>query len=696
MERGPLPQRSCPASTRSSRRSTAASATSCVTATTTTSTTSTACAVIYDGQVRMANLCRHRLPQRQRRLQAALARSSRTSVFHDFYCLSPYKFNNVTNGIASRRWLYQSNPGLTELLTRHDRRRLAQRHVPAEDASASLPTTRRCCRSWPAVKRQNKERLAKYVLRDHRRGARPRLHLRRAGQAPARVQAPAPERPAHPGHEYLWLKDDPNARLRPQAPTSSAPRPPRATILAKQIIKFICTLARGDRGRPRGARQAAGSSSWRTTASPSSELLMPACGDLRADLPGRHRGQRHRQHEADAQRRGHPGHPGRRQRGDRRDRWATENILIFGMTAAGAADLKAAGYNPSRVLQPRPQRLRRAMDLLPPGLARPAVPRPSPTPCATTTPTWCSPTSTSYCDIQQEASRLYQRHRPGWQRDVASTTSPASGYFCADRAIRGLLRGDIWHRSERLPRPSRSMSSGDAAVKTIFWQPDSIGIGVDLVSTVSLSTAATTRCKYPLRGRPHGRRASTFRVVLAPAPTSCADPLPARLQGGPLGFSPSASLCTTRRATGCSCPLHLHLLPPDPQLYFYLFEVARGQRQDAHRPRPGRLRRAAAAGRGAMWQLTVYDKATVASPDFLQERHPTTRSSPTASAPRARPKSGRPSATGGCTRDWYELPDYLPDRNGEVHQLRLLRRRPARASPRSCPTSRAWGWARST
>ena len=38
------------------------------------------------------------------------------SVFKDFYDFSPEKFTNVTNGIAHRRWLNQSNPELSELL----------------------------------------------------------------------------------------------------------------------------------------------------------------------------------------------------------------------------------------------------------------------------------------------------------------------------------------------------------------------------------------------------------------------------------------------------------------------------------------------------------------------------------------------------------------------------------------------------
>ena len=37
------------------------------------------------------------------------------SVFHDYYLFKPNAFKNVTNGIAYRRWLLASNPGLCKL-----------------------------------------------------------------------------------------------------------------------------------------------------------------------------------------------------------------------------------------------------------------------------------------------------------------------------------------------------------------------------------------------------------------------------------------------------------------------------------------------------------------------------------------------------------------------------------------------------
>jgi len=38
------------------------------------------------------------------------------SLFRDFYMLFPDKFTNVTNGVTPRRWLYNSNPSLSELI----------------------------------------------------------------------------------------------------------------------------------------------------------------------------------------------------------------------------------------------------------------------------------------------------------------------------------------------------------------------------------------------------------------------------------------------------------------------------------------------------------------------------------------------------------------------------------------------------
>ena len=88
----------------------------------------------------------------------------RKSVFAGFVDLYPARFVNVTNGIAVRRWLKQSNPGLSALLTQrlgfaweNDLEELT-RLVGAADEPEFL-------RHFRGIKRTNKQRLADEVMR---------------------------------------------------------------------------------------------------------------------------------------------------------------------------------------------------------------------------------------------------------------------------------------------------------------------------------------------------------------------------------------------------------------------------------------------------------------------------------------------------------------------------------------------------
>ena len=72
-------------------------------------------AMIGDGQVRMANLCVY-VCHAVNGVSKLHSEIIKKSVFHDYYLYKPMAFTNVTNGIAYRRWLLQSNPGLTALV----------------------------------------------------------------------------------------------------------------------------------------------------------------------------------------------------------------------------------------------------------------------------------------------------------------------------------------------------------------------------------------------------------------------------------------------------------------------------------------------------------------------------------------------------------------------------------------------------
>ncbi|MDQ2633103.1 MAG: glycogen/starch/alpha-glucan phosphorylase [Pseudomonadota bacterium] len=84
------------------------------------------------------------------------------TVFADLHRLYPDRINNKTNGITPRRWLFQSNPGLTGLAREaigdrflDDVSELKKLEKFADDAGFR--------EKFAAVKRFNKERLASYV-----------------------------------------------------------------------------------------------------------------------------------------------------------------------------------------------------------------------------------------------------------------------------------------------------------------------------------------------------------------------------------------------------------------------------------------------------------------------------------------------------------------------------------------------------
>jgi glycogen phosphorylase len=96
----------------------------------------------------------------------------KTSLFKDFNEVYPGRFKNVTNGITPRRWLYQSNPDLSRLITSvigpewlSELDRLRQLIPYADDASFQA--------KWQKVKMENKKRLARYALRKTGTGVNP-------------------------------------------------------------------------------------------------------------------------------------------------------------------------------------------------------------------------------------------------------------------------------------------------------------------------------------------------------------------------------------------------------------------------------------------------------------------------------------------------------------------------------------------
>ncbi len=87
----------------------------------------------------------------------------KTRLFPDYYDLWPKKFNNKTNGITPRRWLYKSNPGLAGLIAQA----LGEGWITDLDQLRGLEPLARdpaFADAAAAVKRANKERLAHYIV----------------------------------------------------------------------------------------------------------------------------------------------------------------------------------------------------------------------------------------------------------------------------------------------------------------------------------------------------------------------------------------------------------------------------------------------------------------------------------------------------------------------------------------------------
>ena len=118
-------------------------------------------AVLWDGEVRMANLsviCSHSV-NGVAKIHSDILQER---VLHDFYVLTPEKFNNKTNGISHRRFFAESNPSYAKLVTEaigdvwlKDAAEL-EKLTAFENDSAFLDKV-------GASKLENKKRLAKYV-----------------------------------------------------------------------------------------------------------------------------------------------------------------------------------------------------------------------------------------------------------------------------------------------------------------------------------------------------------------------------------------------------------------------------------------------------------------------------------------------------------------------------------------------------
>ncbi len=161
-------------------------------------------------------------------------------LFHDFHRLYPKRIRNVTNGITPRRWLKQSNPALSQLITsaigedwicKLDQ--LEKLEPLAEDVQFR--------KEWLAVKRENKIRLARYILRKIKLGVDPDtmfdVQVKRMHEYKRQLL-----NALHVITLYNRIKNAPSATYTPRTIIFSGKAAP-AYHQAKLIIKLINSVA---------------------------------------------------------------------------------------------------------------------------------------------------------------------------------------------------------------------------------------------------------------------------------------------------------------------------------------------------------------------------------------------------------------------------------------------------------------------
>ena len=90
----------------------------------------------------------------------------RNDTFRDFYDIYPYKFNNKTNGITPRRWLFYANPELTSLIEKYIGPEFRHDFTKIADLMDHVDN-RQLQEEFLAVKSIKKQQLADWVKKNH-------------------------------------------------------------------------------------------------------------------------------------------------------------------------------------------------------------------------------------------------------------------------------------------------------------------------------------------------------------------------------------------------------------------------------------------------------------------------------------------------------------------------------------------------
>jgi glycogen phosphorylase len=356
----------------------------------------------------------------------------RKHVFNEFARMYPERFINVTNGIAVRRWLKQSNPGLSALLTQHlgrawenDLEELVRLRWAADDAEFR--------RQFRDIKRTNKQRLADEVMR--RTGVEISVdslfdvQVKRIHEYKRQLL-----NLLYVVTRYQRIRENPSAPFVPRAVIFAGKAAP-GYAMAKAIIKLINNVARTVDADPvvRDKLRVAFLPDYDVSLA---QKIMPAAdlsqqistagmeasgtGNMKLALNGALTigtldG-------ANIEIRNHVG---------------AENIFIFGLTADEVEARRAAGYSPRREVETNPE-LKGTLDLIASGFfspdkrddAKPVVERL----LSDGEPYLVLADFAAYVKAQEQVDALYAQEDEWSRKAVINCLN--MGYFSSDRSVR--------------------------------------------------------------------------------------------------------------------------------------------------------------------------------------------------------------------------------------------------------------------
>ena len=394
-------------------------------------------AIIWDGRVRMANLCVCAC-QAVNGVSALHSDILKKDVFHNAWTLTPDKFKNVTNGIDHRRWLSEINPRLDRLIRKCTD---GDDYLLRPDALRGLEKYRddkAVLNELEKIKQENKRKFAGYLARETgiilNTDAMFDVQVKRLHEYKRQLL-----NVLHIVYLYQQLKNDSSFQMAPRVFLFGAKSAP-GYYVAKDIIRLINSLSATINADPvcKDKLQVVFLENYRVSLA---EKLMPASelseqistagkeasgtGNMKFMMNGALTigtldGANVEMHQ---------------QVGD-------ENIFLFGLTADEVTEKKRQGYQAYEYYNSDPA-LRAVLDQIAKGFDD-GVPYDQITNRLLFggDEYMLLADFESYRQAQAQAGQTYQ-DRKLWNQ-MALTNIARSGIFAADRSIRDYAR-DIWH-----------------------------------------------------------------------------------------------------------------------------------------------------------------------------------------------------------------------------------------------------------